>query len=178
MFFTYFVTGKAANAAKQSADIAAQSLTISERAWVRVDFRQLYEPGMSFVDLDITNTGKTPGHIKEIKILGLDVSDAQQPFAWKPDPIPPNERDTLWNIFPGESTTQRYDQLTEFQSVEIWEIIQQTKRLTIYGFILYDDIFGTRRITRFYRVFMETQSNRRGRFMIPPNAEPGQNEAT
>ena len=87
--------------------------------------------------------------------------------------------DTLWTIFPGQSTTQKYDQLTEFQSAEIFEVVEETKRLTIHGFILYDDIFGARRITRFYRVFMQTQSDGKGRFMIPPDAEPRrENEAT
>ena len=76
---------------------------------------------MLFVDLEIINTGKSPGHIKEIRTLGLEISDAKQPIPWKPDAIPLDKMDTLWTIFPGQSTTQKYDQLTEFQSAEIFE---------------------------------------------------------
>lgn len=61
---------------------------------------------------------------------------------------------------------------------EVAEVAAKTKRLPLFGFIWYDDVFGNGHVTNFCREFMEVDGPLKGRFMIPPDAEPGQNEAT
>jgi hypothetical protein len=161
------------NAVQKQLKLADDALKISERAWVSVKFDKIYALSDPFVEFDIFNTGKTPGHIKESKLLAFDVCDKSTPMSWTPGPIPEDKMDTRWSIAPGENLGQRWD-------AKIDGIVNDTKRLTLYGFILYDDIFGKRHRPTFYRIFSATDSAyKKGIFIIPPEtAQPGQNEAT
>lgn len=163
-------------AIRRQAKSTREALIISERAWVGVGFDQLYTLGNDFVDLRIYNSGKSPGHIKDVRLVGFEVADKDKPVPYKPKSAPPPGMGRAWIIFPGESTTQRWD--VRLEPEEITEVAKKAKRLTLFGFVCYDDIFGNGHVTNFYRVFMEVDEPLRGRFMIPPDAEPGQNEAT
>lgn len=166
----------AAFAAFRTLRTTQQSLRISERAWVTVKFDMLYKLGDPFVAFHVINTGKTPGHIKQSRVLYFDPADRKMPIPWVPGSVAPNPMDTVWSIAPGESLPQRWNVKID----EIEGIADETKRLTTYGFILYDDIFGKRHRTTFYRIFSADTAPDEGVFIIPPEteAQPGQNEAT
>lgn len=132
--------------------------------------------GNDFVDLKIFNSGKSPGHIKDVKLIGFEAANKDKPVPYKPKSAPPPGMGTAWTIFPGQSTTQRWD--VRLDPEEVAQVAKKTKRLTLFGFVWYDDVFGNGHVTNFYRDFMEVDEPSRGRFMIPPDAEPGQNEAT
>ncbi len=151
-------------------------MRISERAWIGVSFDQVYTLGGLFIDLKISNTGKSPGHIKKTELIDFKVTDRDKPVPYKPKSALPPEMGTAWTIFPGERTTQRWD--VRLEPEEITEVAKKTKKLTLFGFVCYDDIFGNGHVTNFYRDWMEVDGPLNGRFMIPPDAEPGQNEAT
>ena len=161
---------------RRQANIARQALTTSERPWVGVGFEREYTLGNDFVDLRIYNSGKSPGHIKEIRLVGFEVVDKDVPISYRPQTAPPPGKGTAWSIFSGESTFQRWDVLLSVG--EIAEVANKTKRLAIFGSVCYEDIFCDSHITNFCRVFMEGDEPVNGKFMIPPDAKPGQNEAT
>ena len=161
---------------RRQANIARQALTTSERSWVGVGFEQLYTLGNDFVDLRIYNSGKSPGHIKDVRLVGFQVAEKDKSIPYKPKAAPPPRTGTAWTIFPGESTTQRWD--VRLEPEEITEVAKKTKRLTLFGFVWYADIFGNGHVTNFYRDWMEVGEPLNGRFMIPPEAQRGQNEAT
>lgn len=154
----------------------ANIMVASERAWVGVHFKQLYALGGDFVDVEIFNSGKSPGHIKAVKLIGFEVVDKDKPVSYKPKSAPPSRMGTAWTIFPGESTTQRWD--VRLEPEQITEVARKTKRLPLFGFVWYEDVFGNRHVTNFCRDWMEVDEPLKGRFMIPPDAESGQNEAT
>jgi len=154
----------------------ANIMVASERAWVGVHFKQLYTLGGDFVDMEIFNSGKSPGHIKDVRLVGLEVADKDKPVSYKPKSVPPPGMGIVWTIFPGESTTQRWD--VRLEPEEVTQVAAKTKRLPLFGFVWYDDVFGNGHVTNFCREFMEVDQPLKGRFMIPPDAEPGQNEAT
>ena len=161
---------------RRQANIARQALTTSERPWVGVGFEREYTLGNDFVDLRIYNSGKSPGHIKDVRLVGFQVAEKDKSIPYKPKAAPPPRTGTAWTIFPGESTTQRWD--VRLEPEEITEVAKKTKRLTLFGFVWYADIFGNGHVTNFYRDWMEVGEPLNGRFMIPPDAQRGQNEAT
>jgi len=163
---------------RKQLEISDDALKISERAWITVKFDIPYKLGDRYVAFRVINTGKTPGHIKQSRVLYFDPSDMHAPISWVPDPIPEDKMDTCWSIAPGESLKQRWR--VDIPEIEIKGIANETKRLTLYGFILYDDIFGKRHRTAFYRIFSADTAPDIGVFIIPPETEarPGQNEAT
>jgi hypothetical protein len=168
----------AAIAAWRTFGAMQNQLETAERAWVFVDFDKIYQLPDPFVEFDIVNSGKTPGHIKQTKVLFFDPSDGNTPVPWMPGPIPKDRMETSWSIAPGHSQQQRWD--VQLDTTDFAAIGNESKRLTIYGFVLYDDIFGKRHRTTFYRIFSTTTSLYEGIFIIPPEVEPqpGQNEIT
>jgi hypothetical protein len=168
----------AAVAAWRTFGAMQRQLEISERAWVTVKFDIPYKLGDPFVAFSLINTGKTPAHIKQSSVIRFDPSEIGTPIPWTPGPVPRNAMDTTWSLAPGESLQQRWD--VKISQDEIKGVMSKTQRLTIYGFILYDDIFGKRNRTTFYRIFSADTARDKGVFIIPPETEarPGQNEAT
>ena len=162
-------------AIRRQATIAQQALTTAERAWVCVGFERSYILGDGSIDLCIFNTGKSVGHIKDIQLFGFDVVDKGTPIPDNPTSVQPPGLGT-WSIFPGENTIQRWN--VRLDPTSIPYIIAETKLLRIHGFVQYTDIFGKGHATKFYRVWMEDVGQNNGKFMIPPDAAPGQNEAT
>jgi hypothetical protein len=132
---------------RRQANIARQALTTSERPWVGVGFEQPYTLGNNFVDLRIYNSGKSPGHMKDVKLIGFAAAHKDRPILYKPKSAPPPGMGTVWTIFPGESTTQRWD--VRLEPEEIAEVATKTKRLTLFGFVWYADIFGNGHVTNF-----------------------------
>jgi hypothetical protein len=108
----------------------------------------------------------------------LETAEGNTPVPWMPGPIPKDRMETSWSIAPGHSQQQRWD--VQLDTTDFAAIGNESKRLTIYGFVLYDDIFGKRHRTTFYRIFSTTTSLYEGIFIIPPEVEPqpGQNEIT
>lgn len=157
------------------AKIARQALTTSERAWVGVGFERSYILGNDFVDLRIFNSGKSVGHIKDVQLFGFEAVDKGKPLPDKPKCVQPPGMGT-WTTFPGESTIQRWDVRLDQKSIT--DVAAKTKLLPIHGFVRYADIFGNEHITKFYRVWMAVEGPLNGKFNIPPDAAPGQNEAT
>lgn len=60
-------------------EITDDAFKISERAWVTVKFDILYKLGDPFVAFRVINTGKTPGHIKQSRVLYFDPADRKMP---------------------------------------------------------------------------------------------------
>ena len=162
-------------AIRRQATIAEKALTTSERAWVGVGFDRSYHLGNDFIDLQIFNSGKSVGHIKDVQLFGLEAVEKGKSLPDKPKSVQPPGLGT-WSIFPGESTIQRWD--VRLDQEDISEVVAKTKLLPIYGFVRYADIFGDEHITKFYRVWLEDVGQLNGKFMIPPYAAPNQNEAT
>lgn len=159
----------------RQANISQKALTTSERAWIGFGFDRPYILGNDCIDLQIFNSGKSVGHIKDIQLFGFEAVAKGERISDKPKPVQPPGLGT-WSIFPGESTPQRWD--VRLEPEDIPGIAEKTKLLPIHGHIKYVDIFGNEHITKLYRVWMSDKGPMDGIFAIPPDAAPGQNEAT
>ncbi len=134
---------------------------ITDRAWVMVSFDHSFSVGEDrIIQFKMTNTGKTPGHIKEITISGFGE------FTNRLTPIPKGKIFTKMTIFPGEN-------ILRWQPNPNWPDIPKNGRLNLWGVIVYDDVFGKRRFTRFHRI----HDRESGYFLIPLDVKEKQNDA-
>jgi len=87
MLMTWFVTNKAAEAAKRSADVASDGLALTQRAYLSVgkwEFRGFEadkEPTVRFV---IENTGNTPAHLIDLGSI-CRIRQAKESLPSPPD---------------------------------------------------------------------------------------------
>jgi hypothetical protein len=118
----------------------------------------------------IANNGKTPAQIKEIS-AELTIADALIEYEIRP--IPDGPLPTILSIFASESQ-EHHIGTPRMDSDQISEVNRRTKLMMIYGWVIYDDIFGKRHTTRFLQVYSPRIRN----FIFPRDAKPRYNEAT
>lgn len=161
-----------ADAAKQNADAADKSLKLLERAWLMVIFGQFDAvPGLTRINCIIMNTGKTLARLRAVEVL-TTIQPKLPDF--EPLPIERNRfNDTIAIVFPNTPLDQR-GMLSHAMSEEIAnQLVSGDLILAVRGFVVYDDIFGERHVTRFCFVYTPL---RRG-FVIPQGIKSGNNDA-
>jgi len=141
IFGTLKATQNSANAAKQSADLAARNMIIDQRAWIGLDTINVLfevEKHISFI-ATFTNTGKTPAKNSIIrgKIEILE-SDTPPDFTYVSGVEPKSKAIiTPMQKLTGARTTKEPLSKTLFNDVTTGKT-----RIYFHGIVNYDDIFG------------------------------------
>lgn len=159
---------KSADAAKLAADTAGMSMRISSRAWVSAHIEEyIFQVGKPFrVTVTFKNTGTTPAlSVRTCQVACLitkDLTDLTCPMKWvSPGPI---------SIAPGGSTrrngyplSQENDPLvaaSDFLTPEVQIELQHRSLVAVtYGRVDYEDVFGIRHWTTFYREMRLTRTD-------------------
>jgi hypothetical protein len=156
----------------RQADITEKGISVLERAWISVGLEPNYTPRPEPHEIPfvVANHGRTPAQIKEINGK-ITISDSL--IEYEIAPLPEGPLPTILTTFASQS--QRHHIGTpRMDSGAISEVNRKTKLMMIYGWIIYDDIFGKRHVTRFLQVYSPRISN----FIFPRDAKPQYNEAT
>ena len=142
-------TKKAADAAKQSAEVAAKNSEVIptiERAYVfvEVDFSQEFIPDRGITEfiakIGIANRGKTPAMLLDCsyiaKVVGLneelpEISKMEIPSPWKP----------AGTVVIGADDKRIVPATIQTNAVEMKSVEAYTDRLVCYGVIRYEDVF-------------------------------------
>jgi hypothetical protein len=161
--------GKAADAAKRSADIA----TNAERAWVVTDatfssdwpdLMKKGAPDKSKVILKVKNTGRSPAELEQVEILAF-VYPANYAFPAEPVYDDGSKGSLGLDLMPGEIIQAGEDRvmicsIQNFEildDAEIGRLRRRETRLCCYGRINYKDISGSPRVTQFgYSFYVRT----------------------
>jgi hypothetical protein len=137
LYRTLRVTQQAAAAATKSAEVAAQALHLTERAYIHVTDWELNLDGTAhdsprYVAIRITNVGHTPAlELKVSMAYSIEPSLPEIPRyeQWStPETLPP----TAHRLFP-ESPHLLYIPAIEHEDVFLW----------VWGCVTYKDVFGT-----------------------------------
>jgi hypothetical protein len=169
----------AAEAAKQSADVADKSLRVVERAWLAVVFDQPFQPQarpVTPIYFTVKNIGNTVALLKLKKI-----NAKRWEFSFIPErqlePKPMSTLPTIAVIFPGDKLM--LDGLVDipFTQTDIDTAITAPLLFDVYGYVAYDDVFGIRHMTRFCQVFNPQENDGKGGFDFPREAQPSYNNA-
>ncbi|MGP8052150.1 MAG: hypothetical protein ACLPYB_16295 [Desulfobaccales bacterium] len=135
------ITEIAANAAKESAEVAETALHISERAYLSIEQIGFVEPlkvgEMPNLKLKIINTGKTPAQI-------IDTSTNVRFFDKIPSiPVyPPGQKSqSQMTIRPGGKNTLANIRGYTVTTKQFSDMLNGTQKLLIWGRIIYQDIF-------------------------------------
>ena len=163
-----------AKAAQKSADIVDKSLTLLERAWLIVRFDlpfQLVWSERTRVRYAIINTGRSIARFKHAEAFVT----TQEGF---PDLPVINIDRAIYNttkavIFPSTPMEQSGETQRILESGTIEGIRNGSIKLIIRGFVVYDDIFDMRHVTKFCQVYSPTWNDGRGGFVMPPEPKSG-----
>jgi len=159
--------------AYKSITVADRGLRSVERAWVGVglsdkEYRPKPEPHV--IGVVLSNGGKTPARIKEVRAQ-ITIANAHKEFDH--GPIPKGLLPTITTIFAGESPTHIIS-TRQMDRNHISDVIEGKLMMIVHGYVMYDDIFDVRHITRFYQLYSPGTHI----FMFPRDADPRHNEAT
>lgn len=169
-------TRKAAEAAKQSADVADKSLRVVERAWLAVLFDQPFQPKVGTYNpiyYSVKNTGHTVAFLKDRKLNAFPWNGfmPKRELAPKPTGILP----TIAAIFPGDKFPMEGLVDIDFTQQMINDAATGRFIFDVRGYVAYDDAFDNRHITRFCQAYDPTGDT--GSFTYPREAQPGYNDA-
>jgi len=160
----------------RQADITEKSLGLLERAWIDVIIEpvNLVPNSPTSANCNLSNPGKTPAQVKEIKIESINIGPNLPIWNYKSKPT--GKMPTIFMVFPNQPFDY-YPQRIEPILKEVIDDLKSRKRfLTVYGWVFYDDLLEKRHVTRFYRSY-KFMPDGSGLFVIPAEANPEYNEA-
>ena len=169
----------AAAAAQKSADIADKSLKLLERARLVVMFDYPFQPvpnTLTEVAYSVINAGNTLAKLKKVEIRSTVWESL--PDDLKIEPMPTDDFPDIAIIYPSTPLELRGNISVPLSEETIRRIYNREIILALRGFVVYDDIFDIRHITRFCQIYDPSRNNGRGGFIFPREAKPGYNEAT
>ncbi len=167
----------AAEAAKTTATIADQSLKSLERAYLAIFFESpvsLVWSTWSDLPYTIENTGRTLAKLKLTEI-GYTISESLHDYEIKP--VPTDKLPTIAPIYAATPLKHTFRIPRLLTTEEVGGLTTGSKILDLHGFIIYDDIFDIRHVTRFRRVWSPSENGGQGGFVFPPETKPEYNEA-
>jgi hypothetical protein len=172
-WFSLGAVRRQAYIADDSIKLTNQSLRTVERAWLSVTLAGDYtpQPESHLIDYVIHNGGKTPAKLKELVIRPINVGETLPTYDIPQ--IPEGPMKTLATVFASTSEGQIFQTRKMDRSV-ISKVNQGHLVMVISGWIIYDDVFDERHVTRFFQVYAPKLKN----FIFPRDADPKYNEVT
>jgi len=161
----------------QAAKAAEQSLKLLQRPWIKIDLITFY-PSTSAHKLHyaIFNVGHTPAAIKRMEIFSIDISPKIPNYPI--EELPTGEIPTTILVLPQQPISHAYN-CPAINNESFEALYGGSTKLFIRGWVVYDDIFGDRHVTRFCQMWNSGDPGKaNSNFMIPPDAKHQYNEAT
>jgi len=148
-----------------------------ERAWLAVVFDHPFQPKVGAVNpinYSVKNTGHTVAWLKSPKLKGMPWE-----FGYIPErqlePKPMDTLSTVAVIFPGDKFPLEGLVDIDFTQQMINDATTGRFIFDVYGYVVYDDVFGNRHITRFCQAYHPNGDS--GSFTYPRESQPGYNDA-
>ncbi len=167
---------RAAEAAQKSADVADTSLKLLERAQIIVLFHRPFRPTSPELSYEIRNIGRTFAKVKDSDCgFGAALDLRQLEYEIKPKPI--GDLPTKMIAYPNIPIEMRNRPDIPLPPERAEGIEAGKEFLIVRGYVIYDDVFDVRHITRFCQVYRQAENNRGGGFVITQQIKPEYNEA-
>src|SRR3989338_155118 len=168
------LTQKAAEAAEKSANIADKSLKTLERAQVLVMFSYQFRPGSPEFSYEVKNIGRTLAKVKQTD-FGCAAGPTLPDYQIKPKPV--GDLPTKFIVYPNIPVSLRNRVDIQLPPEKAGRVERGEEIFEVRGFIIYDDIFDVRHVTRFRQIYHPSENNGHGGFVFSTDIKPEYNEA-